>query len=196
MNGMMKNTMERAAAAGLVSLGLMGLPVGAAGQEVVAVAYETAVAEDLRIAERTRQALKLEAEARTLHDRRDKWGKAAQLYRDASKLREPGDTLAVRDRVWAGRLSFYTGSERQAYQDLLDAAQLALETGHVIAAAHAFLDASWVANRMGWDSEARDLADRARRLSLSPLLASAEKSRVLGRLAPEDEQQAPSSLQP
>ncbi len=185
MNTTIDLSVKRAAVSGFVSLALFLAPAGVQGQAVA-----------VSVDERETEALELENRARKLHDRKNKWGEAAQLYRDAARLREPGDPLALRDRVWAGRLSYYVGNERQAYRDLLEAADLALETGDVIVAAHTYLDAGWVAHRMGWDADAHELADRARRLSLSPLLASAEKSRVLGRLAPEDEQQTPSSLQP
>lgn len=127
----------------------------------------------------------LEARAQALLDDMDRWDDAADLYRQAAALREPGDPVAVSNLKSAARLEFYQGSEGQAQRDLEEAAQQALAIGDVVAAANAFADAAWIAGGNGKGLQARELARRARLLTHSPLITQADRSEIQGRLPAE-----------
>ena len=138
-----------------------------------AVAAQTPAGED---------PAELEAQARDYLGDMQRWGRAADLYRQAADLRAPSDPVAVANLKTAARLEFYNGSEKQALRDLEYAGQRALAIGDVVAAANAFVDAAWVAGTDGQGREARALVERAQLLALSPLISREDRTEIEKRL--------------
>lgn len=126
------------------------------------------------------EARAIQLEAAELATRVDRYGEAAKLYRRAAELfgQHPE---AAEAWAWAGRLSYYDGSDR-AVSDLRKAAEMALRFGNVGLAAHSFLDAAWVAHEKGMNAEAIDFARRATDLSRSPLLTASDRERIQRRV--------------
>lgn len=133
------------------------------------------------------QAEQMERQAAQMLDDIDNVKKAAKLYRNAAELRGSHPD-AVHSLVMAGTLAFYHGDERQSVRDLTKAGDTALEWGDVVAAAKAFLDAAWVANKDGEGQTAIDLVHRAQRLSQSPLIAQAERREIEARIVAQQQQ--------
>lgn len=112
----------------------------------------------------------LEMDARDYLSDLSKWDRAATLFRRAAELRPEGDPTATEDLMYAARLSFYEGNERQAIRDFEAAGQRALVMGDVLVAANAFADAAWIAQHRGYGARAHALLGRAQLLSNSPLI--------------------------
>jgi len=118
----------------------------------------------------TDEAATLETDARDYLNDLTKWDRAATLFRRAAELRPQGDPAATEDLMYAARLSFYEGNERQAIRDFEAAGQRALAMGDVMLAANAFADAAWIAQHRGYGERAHALLGRAQLLSHSPLI--------------------------
>ena len=158
---------------GLSTVGRVALAMVVAAFSATAVSAQSFQVED---------PAELEERAEGYLDEMDRWGRAADLYRQAAELRDAGDPVAISNLKTAARLEFYNGSERQALRDLEYAAQRALAIGDVVTAANAFVDAAWVAGSDGHGQEARALVERAQLLALSPLISSEDRSEIENRL--------------
>ncbi len=123
----------------------------------------------------------LEADAHAQLDDLSAWERAARLFRRAADLRPEGDPAGTENLIYAARLSYYEGNERQAVRDFEAAGQRALAMGDVIVAANAFTDAAWVAQHRGYGERALALLSRARLLSGSPLIPEDERTHLRGR---------------
>lgn len=152
------------------------LLVAAPGLEAQSAAPATDEAKRVALAE------KLEQQARDASADMETFGKASSLYREAAETL--GDHPDAADHlVHAGRLAYYTGDRGRAIEDFRAAGEQALEWGDVLVAAQAFLDAAWVAAEEERGTEARELAQRAERLSSSPLIQRQERASLLSRIA-------------
>jgi hypothetical protein len=101
--------------------------------------------------------------------------RASDLFREASAMHDrPQD--AVKSMLMAGRTSYYAGRTFQALEDLTAAGEMALDYGDVLTAAKTFLDAAWLAAHRGDAETVETLTQRAKKLSLSPLLAAADRA--------------------
>ncbi len=154
------------AAAAIVGLAAFSIPSGASAQEGWNV----------------KRAEGMEAEAKSLADRKDKWEHAAWLYRSAASLRPEGDPEAVDDLQMAGKLAWYTHDRAQALKDLELAAERAMEGGDVFTAGHLYVDAAWVATRTGQHEKARTLTRRAQLHASAPVLSEAVRSMITDRV--------------
>ena len=123
----------------------------------------------------------LEADAHAHLDDLSAWDRAARLFRRAADLRHQGDPAATENLMYAARLAYYEGDERQAVRDFEAAGQRALAMGDVIVAANAFTDAAWVAQHRGYGERALTLLSRAQLLSRSPLIPEDERTHLRGR---------------
>ena len=125
------------------------------------------------------EAIEMDAMARLANLR--EWDRAAALFRRAAELRPAGDPTAAEDLIYAARLSFYEGNERQSVRDFESAGNRALAMGDLVVAANAFADAAWVAHNRGYNEWALTLINRARLLSNSPLLPDDERMHLRSR---------------
>ncbi len=129
----------------------------------------------------TQRAAELESEASELHDQRDRWAYAADLYLAAVQLREDEDPQAQENLLMVANLSYETGNTARAIAALESAASRVLASGDVVRAAGIFTDAAWVANKAGLRTDQRRLASRAVELADSSELTVAERNRILSR---------------
>jgi hypothetical protein len=110
------------------------------------------------------------------------WDRAAVLYRRAAELRGTDDLKSADNMRLSGYLHFYRGSSQASVLALTEAGEAFLALGDVGAAADALIDGAWVATQAGMSPQALDLAERARRLTRSPLLQPEERSALARRL--------------
>ncbi len=123
----------------------------------------------------------LETDARDYLSDVTSWDRAAALFRRAAELRPEGDPAATEDLMYAARLSFYEGKERQAIRDFEAAGQRALAMGDVLVAANAFADGAWIAQHRGYGERAHTLLGKAQLLSNSPLIPEDAKVHLRAR---------------
>lgn len=128
------------------------------------------------------RARALEAEARGLSDQMKRRARAARLYRQAADLRPAHDPKKVENLRHASRMNFYAGRTDAAIRDAHDASQVALRQGDLVEAAHAYLDAAWLAAREGQAERAEQWVEEARLLSTSPLLAQGQQEEIRTRM--------------
>lgn len=127
-------------------------------------------------------AVALAARAVRLEADRSSWREAARLYRRAASFRDFGDEQAIADRRRAGHLEYYSGAWEAALADFRAAAAMAHETGRLFEAAEDYINAAWVAVRMGDGAQARALMTSAHKLTHSPLLTQEQRRSVLLRV--------------
>jgi hypothetical protein len=127
-------------------------------------------------------AAELESEASRLHDQRDRWSDAADLYLAAVQLREDGDPQAQQNLLLVASLSFDTGDMAGAMAALESAGSRALRSGDVVRAAGLLTDAAWVAEKAGLRFDHRALSSKIVELADSPELTRAERGQILSRL--------------
>ncbi len=125
---------------------------------------------------------RLESRAEELLHSTRNYGRVASLFHQAADLRAPADAKGVHDLMMAARLSYYAGRETDAVRYFRNAGERAIAMGDVITAASAFLDGAWVAGKRGRGVQATALLDRARLLSYSPLIESADKALLQSRI--------------
>jgi hypothetical protein len=129
------------------------------------------------------QAIELEARAWSMREMVDQRAQAARLYREAADLRPASDPAKVESLRNAALMNYYAGRLDRATRDATDAAHAALRQGDVAQAAHAYVDAAWMAAQDGNTNRAAELVEEARLLANSPLLPQAERSHLLARVA-------------
>jgi hypothetical protein len=149
---------------------------GSAHTPAPRVAQEAASTPDVERAEA------LEAEARALGDQMNRRARAARLYRQAAELRPADDPQKVTSLRHASRMNYYAGRMDSAIRDSHDASQVALRQGDLVEAAHAYLDAAWLAAREGKAERAEQWVEEARLLATSPLLAQAQQDEIRTRM--------------
>ena len=166
---------------GLGSVGLAGilmiLPAGSVlSAQVIVDRDDTPASREIR-------ADQLLEEAISHGDDRSMWDYASSLYRKSASLREEGDSEAVRSLRMAANLAYYGGFKAQAVQDLERAAEHALASGDLAAAALAFVDAAWVSQKLGSEKDVQRFVRRGLGLADSPYLSASDRMTILDRLA-------------
>ena len=127
------------------------------------------------------RAADLESEASRLHNQRDRWAYAADLYLAAVQLREDEDPQAQENLVLAANLGYQTGDVAGTIAALESAASRTLASGDVVRAADIFADAAWVAQKAGLRIEQRRLTQRVAELADSSELTGGERNQILSR---------------
>ena len=153
----------------------------AAAALLIAASASSVAAQDTAPEATTAEIEAIELDAKAYLTGLKGWDRAAALFRRAAELRPEGDATATENLLYAARLSFYEGDERQAVRDFEAAGQRALSMGDVLVAANAFADAAWVARNKGYSERALALLSRARLLSHSPLIAETERTHLRAR---------------
>lgn len=126
----------------------------------------------------------LRARAVALFPSPPRYAEAARLLVRASNLRAETDTAAVNDLVLAAKLHAYAGQHGAARSTMERAAERALSSGDVLMAAHAYLDAAFIAiEQKDWE-RVKSLTSRAERLSGSPQLGAGERVSIIHRINP------------
>jgi ATP/maltotriose-dependent transcriptional regulator MalT len=158
--------------AAAVLAALLGLAATAEAQTLVPVNDSEKAVSTPRIARA--EALEAQAEARL--DKVNDAARTARLYLRAAELRPANDPVRLVNLRMAGRLYMLAGEYETARQRLLVAAEAALQFGDIVNAAHLFVDAAWVAAKMGDADAVTQYAGRAECLSNSPLITFADAS--------------------
>ena len=132
----------------------------------------------------------LHLEAIALYETPERWAEAARLHElAASKLNShDARNFAAYDR--AARLYFYAGEYAKARQNMERAAAVAIATGDLVTAAHAYIDAAFITLWEGRSGEQGQLTREAERLSASELVGDAEREQILVRIRPGAEADA------
>lgn len=139
-------------------IGLLGL--------VSVLAAGPAAAQKAQSADGTAQASAhvLESEARERATQAGEFLQAGALLREAAQLRSTDDPEAVRDLRDAALFAFYGGNRRQAVADMATAGARAADLRRQVEALRNYLDAAWMAARIGEGRRALELAHRAREI--------------------------------
>ena len=116
--------------------------------------------------------------------------RAAELLDASIALRPPCDARLFDDLRLSARLHHAVGEAEKARLTMLRAAEHAVETGHVVGAAHAYLDAATIAVERGLQAEAADAVRRADLLSTSPLLGARDRELIAQRIVRDRGMQA------
>lgn len=133
------------------------------------------------------EADELHLEAAALYETPERWAEAARLHEQAARKLAPNDarTFLAYDR--AARLYFYAGEYTNARSNMERAANVAVATGDVVTAAHAYIDAAFITLWEGRSGKQDDLTRRAALLSESGLVEGAERDEILVRIKPPQE---------
>lgn len=125
----------------------------------------------------------LEAKARALFSSPARYDEAVRLFVEAADEREIGDPQRVKNLTMASRLTYYAGDTSDALELMQRAANEAMSTGDVLAAAHGYMDSAFLAHEVGQTGVAAALIKKAERLSLSPLIARRDREQILARIS-------------
>jgi hypothetical protein len=123
----------------------------------------------------------------TVYAAAGRWADAARLHRRSAELRAPDDPQGFRCYQAASQLGYAVGNLSGSRTDMTRAANQALTRGDLLNAALAYVDAAWVAQAQNKPSKVWDLGRRAEMLAASPLLGSADRRAILGRIKHEPE---------
>ena len=107
---------------------------------------------------------------------------AAELLCREADLRPSEDPRGIEAELLCGKLYYYAGELSLSRRALEDGAERALAVGDVIRAAHAYMDASLIAERQGRSRKVVVLAGQARMLARSPLLTPGQRFAIEGRI--------------
>lgn len=103
---------------------------------------------------------RLEARARKLADKgQEGWAQAAALYVRAANLRGPSDPAATESLILAGNFYYHADRLEASVLAFRAAGEILLRRGLFAAAAGAFRDGAWVADRAGLTAQARELCE-------------------------------------
>ena len=160
---------SRLAVAGVL-LATLGLPATAPAQYRLPALVSSIKADSLHAA------------AVALATTTNRWRDAAALHRRSAELRPSDDVQGFNCLTEAAALAYAAGDRSRARNDMADAARHALERGDLSSAAQAYLDAAWIAQEQKNPSQVWELGHRAEMLATSPLLGSADRAAIMGRI--------------
>jgi hypothetical protein len=124
----------------------------------------------------------LHQQAIDLYEIPERWGEAADLHREAAENLPKNDAGQFFGYSRAALLYFYAGELPEARRSMEDAAEVAEATGDVLTAAHAYVDAAFIAIAEDYDGMEREFVADAREVVDSEVLTQAERESVLIRI--------------
>ena len=124
----------------------------------------------------------LHQQAIDLYEIPERWGEAADLHREAAENLPKNDAGQFFGYSRAALLYFYAGELPEARRSMEDAAEVAEATGDVLTAAHAYVDAAFIAIAEDYDGKQREFVADAEEVAASELLTEAERESVLIRI--------------
>lgn len=128
------------------------------------------------------KARELRAQAEALFSQPRQWRKAVRLLEQSAQLREATDPDGYMCLLYAGRIQAAIGDLQGARQNLEKAANQAMARGSIVEAAHAYIDAAFVAAEAKQGQAAQQLIQRASLLAESPLLSAEQKAGLTTRI--------------
>jgi hypothetical protein len=148
------------------------------------VGQETEMKLALNSPQTNARAEKIKRQAEALYERPASYYRAAELHEFEAAARAASDPLRVEALDRAARLYVYIGEVEKGRTVMAKAARQALSRGDVARAAHAFIDAAFMAAREGDRKLVDDLTNEAAMLALSPLLSASERVAIQRRIDP------------
>jgi len=124
----------------------------------------------------------LHQQAIALYEIPERWGEAADLHRQAAENLLDNDAGQFYGYSRAALLYFFAGDLADARRSMEDAAQVAEATGDVLTAAHAYVDAAFIAIAEDYAGKKRVVVADARAIAATDLLTEAERASVLNRI--------------
>ena len=124
----------------------------------------------------------LHQQAMDLYEIPERWGEAADLHREAAENLPKNDAGQFFGYSRAALLYFYAGELPEARRSMEDAAEVAEATGDVLTAAHAYVDAAFIAIAEDYDGMEREFVADARSVAASEVLTESERESVLIRI--------------
>ena len=128
-----------------------------------------------------REAGRLVAEARAA-DRAGDFGKAARLYERSGELRTAGEKFGVEAYELAGRAYYFSDQPGNASKAWEQAGNRGLVLGDVYGAALNYMRAAVAAQDKGQRTRSMDLGWKAYRLTSSPHLTAAQRTKLRSHL--------------
>lgn len=128
------------------------------------------------------KARELKAQAEALFSQPKQWKKAVRLLEQSASMRDASDPEVYSCLLYAARIQANLGDMDGAQQNLQKAAEHAMARGAVVEAAHAFIDAAHVAVANNDGQAARELVERAKLLTASPLLTAEQRDQITRRI--------------
>ena len=164
-----------------------GTILGGAVAVTALVAANTAVAQEratyeLPAIEVTVLQTDLHQQAIDLYEIPERWGEAADLHREAAENLSSNDAGQFFGYSRAALLYFHAGELAEARRSMEDAAQVAEATGDVLTAAHAYVDAAFIAIAEDYDGKQREFVADARGIASTDVLTEAERESILVRI--------------
>ena len=120
----------------------------------------------------------LHQQAIDLNEIPERWGEAADLHREAAENLPKNDAGQFFGYSRAALLYFYAGELPEARRSMEDAAEVAEATGDLLTAAHAYVDAAFIAIAEDYDGMEREFVADARSVAASEVLTEAERESV------------------
>jgi hypothetical protein len=148
------------------------------------VASASPLARASRDSHRPPDPSEFEARAESLFAYPKHYDKAIGLLLKAAGTREVGDPVRVQDLVLASRLAHYREDQDRSLRFMRQAADEAAATGDVITAAHAYMDAAFLALDGGTKEIVEGLIRKAELLAYSPLIGDKDRNGILARIRP------------
>jgi hypothetical protein len=170
----MKKTSAMAAVLAAGLFGAMAAP-GSASQYA-----ETAVPSASR--SKTIDPQEFESRAKSLFSNPKRYDEAIKLFLKAADTREVGDPVRVKDVIMASRLAYYREDMARSLSLMQRAADEAAATGDVLTAAHAYMDAAFLARGFTNADVVVALVKKAELLAYSPLISELDKEGILVRI--------------
>ena len=126
----------------------------------------------------------LRSRAEALYQNQSRLREAAQLHEKEAAVRSASDPEAVVALEQAARLYAYTGNPARGRVLMQRAAERALRSGEVLRAAHAYIDAAFLALREKDVERAYTYTTQADLLARSPHLLAADRAGIVRRIDP------------
>ena len=120
----------------------------------------------------------LHQQAIDLYEIPERWGEAADLHREAAENLPRNDAGQFFGYSRAALLYFYAGELPEARRSMEDAAEVAEATGDALTAAHAYVDAAFIAIAEDFDGMEREFVADARSVAASEVLTESERESV------------------
>jgi len=124
----------------------------------------------------------LHQQAMDLYEIPERWGEAADLHREAAESLPRNDAGQFFGYSRAALLYFHAGELDDARRSMEDAAEVAEATGDALTAAHAYVDAAFIAIAEDYDGAQREFVADAREIAATEILTEAERQSVLVRI--------------
>lgn len=117
-----------------------------------------------------------------LYESPTRWAEAGALHEQAARELPKNDAAAYFGFQRAAVLYFHADETARARKAMEKAADVAEATGDIVTAAHAWIDAAFLAVAEGYSGKKREYVRAVRELVASELLTNADRERIIARV--------------